>query len=310
MAQKIDLLAILKAIIMVIFLPITLIWVVWQRTDWKKRNKWIATAAVVVVFVFLLSSGGHADKKPSETAALNSQVEELKNQLEAERHKNKEPEQTEQQPPQEETFKVARVVDGDTIKLESGQVVRYIGIDAPEAAGSANPAPCFEKEASTKNRQLVEGKEVRLVKDVSETDKYGRLLRYAYNGDTFVNDYLVRNGFAKSANYPPDTKFQDQLKLAEEEAKNNKRGLWAEGACQTETQSPSPAPPVSVAPTPAPIALPVQLTTPNTTGTYTCNCGKTCPQMGCAEAQYQLNTCGCTRRDADHDGIACDADCQ
>ena len=46
-------------------------------------------------------------------------------------------------------------------------------------------------------------------------------------------------------------------------------------------------------------------------GTYTCNCSKTCPQMSsCAEAQYQLNTCGCTARDADHDGIACDSQCQ
>ena len=45
-------------------------------------------------------------------------------------------------------------------------------------------------------------------------------------------------------------------------------------------------------------------------GTYTCNCSKTCPNMSCAEAQYQLNVCGCSARDADDDGTACDSQCQ
>lgn len=60
-----------------------------------------------------------------------------------------------------------------------------------------------------------------------------------------------------------------------------------------------------------PIAIPTirKLTKP-VSASFTCDCGKTCPHMECAEAQYQLNTCGCSKRDADHDGIACDTNCQ
>jgi micrococcal nuclease len=199
----------------------------------------------------------------------------------------------------EEEFKVVNVVDGDTIKLENGDVVRYIGIDAPETVHPSKPVQCFGKEASDKNEELVEGKEVRLVKDISETDKYGRLLRYVYIDDIFVNDYLVRNGFANSSSYPPDVKYQDQFKQAEEEARNNKRGLWADDACKVD-QKPTASP--------IPIDPP---TTSSSTSSYTCDCSKTCAQMSsCAEAQYQLNVCGCSRRDGDGDGIACDSDCQ
>ncbi|MEP7166410.1 MAG: hypothetical protein ABI758_00345 [Candidatus Woesebacteria bacterium] len=71
------------------------------------------------------------------------------------------------------------------------------------------------------------------------------------------------------------------------------------------TPRPTPFPTFKATPTPV-MAAPVQ-----TGGSWTCNCAKTCPQMSsCSEAQYQLNTCGCSARDADHDGIACDADCQ
>lgn len=123
-------------------------------------------------------------------------------------------------------FKVTKVIDGDTIKIETGESVRYIGIDAAEEG-------CFADEATAKNKELVEGKEVRLEKDVSEIDKYGRLLRYVYVDNLFVNDYLVRNGYANISTYPPDVKYQDQFRQAEQEARENKRGLWAEGACVT-----------------------------------------------------------------------------
>lgn len=121
---------------------------------------------------------------------------------------------------------VSRVVDGDTIELFTGQKVRYIGMDTPEVVDPRKPVQCFGKEASLENKKLVEGKMVRLEKDVSQTDKYGRLLRYVYVGDLFVNDYLTRNGFAYMATFPPDVKFSQQFKDAQEEARINKRGLW------------------------------------------------------------------------------------
>jgi len=127
--------------------------------------------------------------------------------------------------------RVARVVDGDTIKLENGQTVRYIGMDTPETVDPRRPVGCFGKEASAKNKELVSGKDVRLVKDVSDTDKYGRLLRYVYVGDVFVNEYLVREGYARASSYPPDVKYQELFRDAEREARENKRGWWADETC-------------------------------------------------------------------------------
>jgi hypothetical protein len=86
---------------------------------------------------------------------------------------------------------------------------------------------CFGQEASNKNKELVEGKRVKLEKDVSETDKYGRLLRYVWVDDVFVNDYLVRQGYAYAYTYPPDVKYAEQFVQAQQEARENNRGLWA-----------------------------------------------------------------------------------
>jgi micrococcal nuclease len=93
--------------------------------------------------------------------------------------------------------KVIRVIDGDTIELEGGVKVRYIGIDTPETVHPSKPVQFMGKEASAFNRQLVEGKDVRLEYDVQRTDKYGRTLAYVYVGDTFVNAELVKQGYAQ-----------------------------------------------------------------------------------------------------------------
>lgn len=125
-----------------------------------------------------------------------------------------------------QTVKVVRVVDGDTIEIEGGQKVRYIGIDTPETHDPKRPVGCFGKEAAAKNKELVEGKEITMEKDVSQTDRYGRLLRFVYVDNIFVNDYLVRQGYAHASTYPPDVKLAQQFKQAEQEARENNRGLW------------------------------------------------------------------------------------
>jgi len=102
--------------------------------------------------------------------------------------------------------------------------VRYIGIDAPEIHPDLE---AFGIEAWEANRELVEGKEVRLEQDVSETDKYGRLLRYVWIDDILVEAELVRQGLAWAKAYPPDTKYQDYLEQMEAEAKEAGRGMWA-----------------------------------------------------------------------------------
>lgn len=126
-----------------------------------------------------------------------------------------------------ETATVLRVIDGDTVELNDKRRVRYIGIDTPEVVDPNKPVECFGPEAKAANQSLVEGKSVRLVKDISEVDKYGRLLRYVYFGDTLVNDYLVRQGFAHASTYPPDVELSEQLRQAEKEARVNTRGLWS-----------------------------------------------------------------------------------
>jgi len=120
---------------------------------------------------------------------------------------------------------VTRVIDGDTIEVNiDGTIykVRYIGIDTPEFGEP------WANEATRLNRQLVEEKTVRLEKDISETDKYGRLLRYVYVDDIFVNAELVRQGLAWAKTYEPDIKYQDILEEAEAEARQAKIGIWQE----------------------------------------------------------------------------------
>lgn len=125
-----------------------------------------------------------------------------------------------------ESAVVARVFDGDSVQLESGHGLRYIGIDAPEIPHGHRTAECLAADATTRNRVLVAGKAVRLERDASNTDRYGRLLRYVYVGDTFVNEALVREGYARARAYPPDTRHQNTLHTAEADARAARRGLW------------------------------------------------------------------------------------
>jgi len=116
---------------------------------------------------------------------------------------------------------VTRVIDGDTIEIEGGYHVRYIGIDTPE---KGEP---FYGEATQANRNLVEGKKVYLEKDVEDKDDNGRLLRYVWLDNTMVNAELVRLGYAYSYSYPPNVKYQAYFLQLEREAREQKLGLWS-----------------------------------------------------------------------------------
>jgi len=93
-----------------------------------------------------------------------------------------------------------------------------------------SPLECYATGAAEINKDLVLGKTVKLVKDVSETDEYGALLRFVYVGNIFVDDYLVKVGAAKIMTVPPDTEFKDEFLESQNYAKENKLGLW--GKCQ------------------------------------------------------------------------------
>ncbi|KPK41568.1 MAG: hypothetical protein AMJ78_05160 [Omnitrophica WOR_2 bacterium SM23_29] len=115
---------------------------------------------------------------------------------------------------------VIRVIDGDTIVLEDGRRVRYIGIDTPE---KRDP---YYFEAKEVNKRLVEGKKVRLEYDVGKKDKFGRTLAYVYVGDIFVNTELVKNGYAVIYTVPPNVKYAENFLKHQQDARKAKRGLW------------------------------------------------------------------------------------
>lgn len=113
------------------------------------------------------------------------------------------------------------LIDGGTYR------VRYIGIDTPEMNDPRPDIRALAEEATVTNENLVEGQVVELEKDVSETDRYGRLLRYVYVGDTFVNAELVALGYAQVATYPPDVKYEDLFLQLQTQAQEAGLGLWA-----------------------------------------------------------------------------------
>lgn len=121
---------------------------------------------------------------------------------------------------------VTKIIDGDTIVVSGEKRIRYIGIDTPE------PGECFGQEASKANSNLVLGKEISLETDVQLLDKYGRTLAYVWLDNTLVNETLVRQGYAKAATYPPNVKYQNIFLKAEQKAREEGLGLWADNICK------------------------------------------------------------------------------
>lgn len=151
------------------------------------------------------------------------------------------------EPPGYEVATVARVVDGDTMEVEIEEVVpgpgagdtqagltyklRMIGIDTPESVKPGHPVECFAREASAATKALLQGVEVTLVKDVENTDRYDRLLRYVYVGDEMANGRLVVNGYAHAYTYPPNIRWSELFVGLQREARENNRGLWSPETC-------------------------------------------------------------------------------
>ncbi len=141
-------------------------------------------------------------------------------QSEKEQTYSQEQENKTSQPEQPVELIVTRVIDGDTIELSNGEKVRLIGINAPEVNEK-----CYE-ESKRELQNMVLGKAVTLEQDVEDRDHYGRLLRYVYVDDTFVNLEMVRLGLAHKYEYGLNTKYSDLFEQAENEAKQNKGCLW------------------------------------------------------------------------------------
>ncbi len=113
---------------------------------------------------------------------------------------------------------VTKVIDGDTIHVlinGTDYKVRYIGMNAPE---DTTKKEWLGPEATARDKELVAGKTVTLVKDVSETDQFGRLLRFVFVGNVLVNYELVREGYAKATPYKPDVSCEGLFYEAQSQA--------------------------------------------------------------------------------------------
>jgi micrococcal nuclease len=193
--------------------------------------------------------------------------------------------------------RVVRITDGDTIVVTIDGVehkVRYIGVDSPE------PGAYGGNLSSYINSQLVLGKTVTLVKDVSETDKYDRLLRYVFVGDTFVNYEMVRSGYATAGSWPPDTSCDSAFLTAFATAKSNKVGLWKP------TATPVPyVPPVPL------IIQPSKAPGGNCDPAYPTVCiPSPPPDLDCGQIpfrRFQVLPPDPHNFDGDHDGIGCES---
>jgi len=119
-----------------------------------------------------------------------------------------------------ETAIVSQVVDGDTVVLEDGRTVRYLGIDTPE---DGEP---YSIEATEKNREFVEGKAVELQQGIRDIDEYDRILRYVYVDGIFVNAELLAQGYATAFIFDPDERFSQILVQLEQYAKVSNKGMW------------------------------------------------------------------------------------
>ena len=130
---------------------------------------------------------------------------------------------------------VRRVIDGDTIELSDGRLVRYIGVDTPEARRRVggqwveDPEP-LAQDATAFNRQQVEGRRVRLEYDAQTHDRFGRLLAYVYVGGTMVNAALLEAGFAQPMTIPPNVRYAERFRALTAQARAEGRGVWGPGA--------------------------------------------------------------------------------
>ena len=185
---------------------------------------------ISMIFTLLLSTAGCSSEKAvasgnKQNTITNSQKSENKSQektVELSKFNLKE-------------AKISRVVDGDTVELSDGNKVRLIGVNTPESTTRTEP---YGKEASNYTKNQLTGKTVYLEKDVSETDQYGRLLRYVWMDipreisdseikNKMFNAILVENGYAEVSTYPPDVKYKEYFTKYNAEARTGNKGLWS-----------------------------------------------------------------------------------
>lgn len=118
----------------------------------------------------------------------------------------------------------ARLSDGDSLTCVGGARLRLIGIDAPEL--SQTP---LGRQSQNALDAIISGEPLRLEYDVEARDEFGRLLAYAWSGSTFINERMVRDGWAVAFHVPPNRRYATRLRAAEEAARAKRAGHWSTG---------------------------------------------------------------------------------
>jgi micrococcal nuclease len=203
-----------------------------------------------------------------------------------------------------EEVEVVRVVDGDTVRIVyqgKEEVVRLIGLNAPESVDPRRPVECFGQEASLHLQSLLRNSPVTFRADMSQDvrDKYGRLLGYLVEVDGMtINERMIRDGYAYEYTYREPYELQSTFRQSEKVARAMGRGLFADGACGLPNMTPQVIP-ASSSSTSVPVLC--------ETNVYDCKVFGTQ-----REAQALFLACGGPasdphRLDVDHDGVVCES---
>ncbi|SFE84840.1 thermonuclease family protein [Peptostreptococcus sp. D1] len=232
----------------------------------NKKKKYVKNCKILIGII-IASFIGCGFFAPDDATKNASNPVEVNSKKEASQKVDKvksEPKKTEQKPQKVKAkpvvsnhfdeAKVVRVIDGDTIHISiNGQThkLRLIGVDTPETVHPNKPVEFYGKEASDFTKNSLADKTIYLQKDVSETDKYGRLLRYVWlerpSSDDPIEDevvtkmynaILVKNGYAHAYTYQPDSKYSTIFARLQHTARENNIGLWSNAQIEEQPKSP------------------------------------------------------------------------
>lgn len=280
--------------------------------NWLKEN-WFKSSIVLVLLILVLSIIFNEEALPVDElsnqeytktqAIVNNSVADIKTTTQDSATEAK----TATEITATKLYPVAKVVDGDTLAIQidgQSQTIRLIGIDTPETVHPSKPVECFGVEASNRAKAVLTGAQVGIEKDPTQGDydKYNRLLAYVILEDgTNFNKLMIEEGYAYEYTYNSSYKYQNEFKLAQQQAQTDKRGLWADGACEEEVVSES-------------IIIEEAQPTNQNTGNYNCSANVyNCTDFSTHdEAQNVFMICGginndIHRLDRDGDGNACES---
>lgn len=261
--------------------------------EWIKEHKILSIfiSLVVITFVFVGLSPEDSNQIDLTGKVVEESIQKTPEKTEINEQQINDKKQPQEPEKQSNYFKVTYVVDGDTLEINTGERVRLICIDTPERG------EYYYTEAKEYLKDLILDREVFLEKDKSETDRYGRLLRYVYyaedNYDSnliFVNEEMVREGYAEAYPYNPDIILCPQIQEAENKAKEEGLGIWATQTITEEVPSSS------------------QNSGSSNCGSNIYNCGDF---SSCSEVMEIFNSCSydVNKLDGDADGIPCESLC-